>query len=67
MILAGRGRPLVPETKPLSSWFTWSRAEHSRKPDEFYSLVEAVSPGPYLELFARRPRVGWTVWGEVAA
>lgn len=37
---------------------------HSSKPAEFYELVESCSPGPYLELFARRERPGWTVWGE---
>ena len=39
------------------------RREHSEKPDELYELVEQVSPGPRLELFARRPRVGYEVWG----
>ena len=37
---------------------------HSVKPDEFQDLVESVSPGPYLELFARRRRLGWDVWGN---
>jgi N6-adenosine-specific RNA methylase IME4 len=36
---------------------------HSSKPAEFYSLVESCSPGPYLEMFARDEREGWTVWG----
>lgn len=40
------------------------KREHSRKPDEQYDLIEACSPGPYLELFARGPRKGWTVWGN---
>jgi N6-adenosine-specific RNA methylase IME4 len=40
------------------------KREHSRKPDEQYPLMEACSPGPYLELFARGPRAGWTVWGD---
>src|SRR5690606_30417811 len=40
--------------------FDWPRAEHSRKPDEFYELVERLSPAPRLDLFARRPRRGWT-------
>jgi N6-adenosine-specific RNA methylase IME4 len=50
---------------------TWSasvivaaRAEHSRKPDVFLDMVEAVSPGPYLEMFSRRARLGWDVWGD---
>jgi N6-adenosine-specific RNA methylase IME4 len=40
------------------------RDEHSRKPDVFLDLVERVSPGPYLELFARRRRFGWGAWGD---
>ncbi len=42
------------------------KREHSRKPDELYEIVEACSPGPYLELFARYPRSGWSVWGDEA-
>lgn len=40
------------------------KREHSRKPDEIYDLVEACSPGPYLELFARFKRDGWDQWGN---
>lgn len=40
------------------------KREHSRKPDEQYELIEACSPGPFLELFARGPRKNWTVWGN---
>ena len=43
------------------------KREHSRKPDEFYPLIEACSPGPYLELFARGARENWTVWGNQAS
>lgn len=42
------------------------KREHSRKPDELYDIVEACSPGPYLELFARGARRGWDVWGDQA-
>lgn len=42
------------------------KREHSRKPDEFYDIVESCSPGPYLEMFARGPREGWSVWGNQA-
>lgn len=38
--------------------------EHSRKPDAFLDLIEQVSPGPYVELFARRARFGWDYWGD---
>lgn len=40
------------------------RLPHSVKPDWFYALCEECSPGPRLELFARCPREGWTVWGN---
>lgn len=40
------------------------KREHSRKPDELYDLIEACSPGPYLELFARFKREGWHQWGN---
>ena len=40
------------------------KREHSRKPDELYELIEACSPGPYLELFARGNREGWHAWGN---
>jgi N6-adenosine-specific RNA methylase IME4 len=43
------------------------KREHSRKPDEQYTLIEGCSPGPYLELFARGARPGWTGWGMQAA
>lgn len=42
------------------------KREHSRKPDELYPIVEACSPGPFLELFARYPRPGWSAWGNEA-
>lgn len=42
------------------------KREHSRKPDELYSVIERCSPGPYLELFARGNREGWEQWGDEA-
>lgn len=39
---------------------------HSAKPDGSYDLIEQASPGPYLELFARRQRLGWDTWGNEA-
>lgn len=47
--------------------FGWPRGRHSEKPNEFFALVERVSPGPYLEMFARRHRAGWSVWGNEVA
>lgn len=42
------------------------KREHSRKPDEFITLIESCSPSPYLELFARGVREGWDMWGNQA-
>lgn len=42
------------------------KREHSRKPDELYPIIEACSLGPFLELFARGVRPGWTQWGNQA-
>lgn len=42
------------------------KREHSRKPDEQYDIIESCSWGPYLELFGRGKRDGWTVWGNQA-
>ena len=42
------------------------KKEHSRKPDEFISLIESCSSGPYLELFARGDRENWDMWGDQA-
>jgi N6-adenosine-specific RNA methylase IME4 len=44
--------------------FDWPRGAHSEKPAAFLDLVEALSPGPYVELFARSPRLGWDSWGH---
>jgi N6-adenosine-specific RNA methylase IME4 len=56
-------RTLAPARRQVNMIETRKR-EHSRKPDEQYQLIEACSPGPFLELFARHPRAGWTVWGD---
>ena len=44
--------------------FATRKERHSRKPDELYRIIEACSPGPYLELFARQRVDGWTSWGD---
>jgi len=62
----GSMRTLDPARRQVNMIETRKR-EHSRKPDEQYDLIEACSPGPYLELFARHPRPGWQVWGDEAA
>lgn len=65
-IFATRGKPMVPERALISSWYQWPRGKHSAKPRQFQDLVEQVSPGPYLELFARSSRPGWDAWGNEA-
>lgn len=59
----GSMRTLPPARSQVNMIETRKR-EHSRKPDEQYELIEACSPGPYLEMFARHPREDWTVWGD---
>lgn len=54
-----------------TTWFEWPRGKHSEKPQEFYELVESMTPAPgrqkdRLEMFARKQRPGWTVWGHEA-
>lgn len=58
-------RTLAPGRRQVNYIGTRKR-EHSRKPDEQYDIVEACSPGPFLELFARGVRPGWTTWGDQA-
>jgi len=48
------------------NWWQWRRGSHSEKPEAFLDVVESISPGPYLELFARRQRLGWDTYGDEA-
>lgn len=59
----GSMRTLAPGRRQVNMIATRKR-EHSRKPDEQYKLIESCSPGPYMELFARHPRPGWSQWGN---
>lgn len=59
----GKVRTLKPGRTQVNMLRT-RKQEHSRKPDEMYGIIEACSPGPYLELFARERRSGWTQWGD---
>lgn len=72
-VLFARRGSLKATSRVGRNWFTWKRPYdergkpmHSAKPPEFFQMVEAVSPGPRLELFARRDRPGWDVWGDQA-
>jgi N6-adenosine-specific RNA methylase IME4 len=62
-LLATRGKPkrLAADVR---QGLIAPRQEHSRKPDEVHDRIERLVAGPYLELFARRPHTGWTVWGN---
>lgn len=68
--LFGRRGKLAATSRIGRNWFDWKRPykngspNHSAKPPEFFEMVEAVSPGPRLEMFARSPRDGWSVWGN---
>ena len=65
-IFATRGSSLGKPKVAISTLFLHPRISmHSSKPDAFYTeVVERISPGPYLEMFARNRRDGWTVWGN---
>lgn len=54
----------LPSLVKSRDWMHSERREHSRKPDNFYSLIESRSNGPYLELYGRTKREGWTTEGN---
>jgi len=62
-IVATRGRSIV-QCKSVRSIFDAAMGRHSAKPIAFFRLVERLAPGPYLELFAREARPGWTTFGD---
>lgn len=64
-IRGGNNRTLQAGRSQVNLLRTMKR-EHSRKPDEFVSLIEACSSGPRLEMFARGDRSGWDMWGNQA-
>jgi N6-adenosine-specific RNA methylase IME4 len=77
-LFARRGALPASGSQP-TRWWLWPRRRgaptseggkriggHSAKPEAFLDVVESVSPGPYLELFARRQRLGWDTWGDEA-
>ncbi len=63
VLLGTRGKAPV-LFRGQGTWFYAPVQEHSHKPEEQYAIIERCSPGPYLELFARRKRPGWDVWGD---
>lgn len=72
-VLYARRGALRPLSRVTGTWFHWKRPyddrgkpRHSAKPPEFFKMVETVSPGPRVELFARDARPGWDAWGDQA-
>jgi N6-adenosine-specific RNA methylase IME4 len=65
LLFGTRGKAHMPPTdvRPKSVQFA-PISEHSAKPELFYDIIEACSPGPRLEMFARRRREGWAVFGN---
>ncbi len=61
-----KGNLAIPPALRVSNHFAAPRTRHSEKPARFYEIVERVSPPAYLELFARRRRYDWDVWGNEA-
>ena len=63
-VLFCRKGSLAYQDRVDTTWWEWTRGLHSVKPPAFMDVVERVSPGPYAELFARAPRLGWDSWGK---
>lgn len=62
----GKDNRTLPPARSQVNLLRSVKREHSRKPDEMIDLIEACSPGPYLEMFARGKRNGWAMWGNQA-
>ena len=58
-----RGRPLIDLTNQTTVIHAGVKRKHSRKPMEFYEMVESLCPGSRVELFGREKRKGWDVHG----
>ena len=62
LLFATKGKaPALFNRQP--TWFYAPVQDHSHKPEEQFAIIERISPGPYLELFARRKQKGWDCWG----
>lgn len=64
--LRGRNARTLAPGRTQVNYLATRKREHSRKPDEIYDIIEACSPGPRIELFARGTRRNWTPWGNQA-
>lgn len=63
LLLGTRGQAPV-KFRGQGTWLYAPLQEHSHKPEEQYAVMERLSDGPYLELFARRRQPGWHIWGN---
>lgn len=63
LLLGTRGNAPV-RFRAQPTWMFAPLQEHSHKPEEQYAVIERISHGPFLELFARRRQLGWAVWGN---
>jgi N6-adenosine-specific RNA methylase IME4 len=64
ILIGKRGNPPRLPWHP-TTWVDWPRLHHShsQRPPAARDLIESWCPGPYVELFARQPRLGWDSWG----
>lgn len=63
-LFAVRGKLRLLDKVCFPTFFLHGRLPHSVKPESFFAMVEAASPAPRLEMFARRRRAGWYAWGN---
>ena len=64
--VSGKNARTLDPGRSQANYLSSRKREHSRKPDEQYPIIEACSPGPYIELFGRGLRPDWTTWGNQA-
>jgi N6-adenosine-specific RNA methylase IME4 len=62
--MRGKDARTLPPGRRQVNFIATMKREHSRKPDEIYPIIEACSPAPRLELFAREVRPGWRAYGN---
>lgn len=61
--IRGKNNRTLAPARSMPNIIVSRKREHSRKPDQLYDVIEQCSPAPYLELFSRARRPGWTSWG----
>ena len=63
VLFGTRGKAPI-QFRAQPNWGFFPLQDHSHKPEEQFAIIERCSPGPYLELFARRRQPGWDAWGN---